>query len=95
MAAIGGQWGEWWTLPRLSHAVQEICQCFAIIILSLKGPTVNSLRKLSQLSRFGAFCHGVTFGFDVIGVNVLHQVVVSLKCESAGVSVHQATRRFR
>ena len=23
MAAIGGQWGEWWTLPRLSPPVQE------------------------------------------------------------------------
>jgi hypothetical protein len=23
MAADGGQWGEWWTLPRLSPPVQE------------------------------------------------------------------------
>ena len=23
MAAIGGQWGEWWTLPRLSPPIQE------------------------------------------------------------------------
>ena len=23
MAAIGGQWGEWWTLPQLSSPIQE------------------------------------------------------------------------
>ena len=62
-------------------------QCFPIFFVGRIAITHVSGNLF--FGRTVTLCHGVTFGFDVVGVNVLHQIVVKLKGESAWVSVLQ------
>jgi hypothetical protein len=51
MAPLGGVWEVWWTVWRLSHAVQKIMQRLHIVCLSLKDPTMNSTGVLRLRGR--------------------------------------------
>lgn len=44
MAPLGGVWWEWWTVLRLSQTVDVVCECFLIIVLSLKHATMDRPR---------------------------------------------------
>ena len=71
-------WLKWWTVRKLSHAVEEVCHRFAIVCLSLKGPTVDRPRILCLRGRGLAVCQIVTAlkqGLDVgVGSGFVHAV---------------------
>ena len=68
MAPHRGVWGKWWTVRRLSHAVEHFGNRFPILFLSLKDATVDSLGELAHLGGRG---HVVTpLGVDLCDVGV-------------------------
>jgi hypothetical protein len=68
IAPLGGVWGEWWTVRRLSHAVEHFGNRLSILFLSLKDATVDSLGELAHLGGRG---HVVTpLGVDLCDVGV-------------------------
>ena len=80
MAPQGVLWLKWWTVRKLSHAVQEVCHRFAIVCLSLKGPTVDRPRILCLRGRGLAVCQIVPHlqqGGNVgVGSGFVHAVIL-------------------
>ena len=72
MAPHRGVWWEWWTVLRLSHAIQEVCHRLLIIVLSLKDATVDSTGELPLAS--GCVGQVTTLGEDLLSVGVVRFV---------------------
>ena len=68
MAPHRGVLGEWWTVRRLSHAIEHFGNRFPILCLSLKDATVDSLGELAHLGRGGHIVP--TLGVDLSDVGV-------------------------
>jgi len=69
MAPLGGVWGSWWTVPQLSHAVQEVVQRLPIFCLSLEDLPMD----LPRVGRLGGGCLA---GFLALGEDLIDVVVV-------------------
>ena len=61
-------WVHWWTVLRLSHTIQEVCQRFLISVLSLKDATVDSTGELPLTG--GCVGQVTTLGEDLLSVGV-------------------------
>ena len=88
MAPLGVVWGNPVPLVRLSHAVQEVCHRFAIVCLSLKGPTVDRPRILCLRGRGLAVCQIVPHlqqGGNVgVGSGFVHAVILQGQATVSG-----------
>ena len=64
--------------PQLSHPVEHVSDCLTILFLSLKGPTVDSLRELTHLGRGGHVVPtlGVDLGDVGVGSGFVHAVII-------------------
>jgi len=69
MAPLGGVWGVEWTVPQLSHAVEEVVQRLPIFCLSLEDSPMD-------LPRIGGRGGGRLAGFLALGEDLLHVGVV-------------------
>ena len=72
MAPHRGVWWEWWTVLRLSHAIQEVCHRLLIIVLSLKDATMDSTGELPLTC--GCVGQVTTLGEDLLSVGVVRFV---------------------
>ena len=82
MAPHRGVWWEWWTVLRLSHAIQEVCHRLLIIVLSLKDATMDSTGELTLAS--GSVGQVTTLGEDLLSVGVSGFVHESMMAHPGG-----------
>lgn len=82
MAPHGGVWEDWWTVPELSHAVQEVMQGFGILCLSLKDSPMDSTGVLVTGGRCLAGL--ASLSDDLSGVRVVCFHAVILQGQGAG-----------
>ena len=78
MAPLGGVWGIWWTVRRLSQTIQEVCHRFPILCLSLKGTVPDSTGVLCLRGRGGHVVPtlGVDLGDVGVGSGFVHETIV-------------------
>lgn len=77
MAPLGGVWGDWWTVPELSHAIQKIGKRLSILCLRLKATGADSTGELPLRGRrlAGLFA----LGEDLLNVGVVcHAVIIGM-----------------
>ena len=89
MHRIGGESKGPGPVPQLSHPVEHLSDRFPILFLSLKGPTVDSLRELTHLSRGGHVVPtlGVDLGDVGVGSGFVHADILDTGGDGSGVQV--------
>ena len=95
-------WLKWWTVRKLSHAVQEVCHRLIILGFGLKGATVDRPRILCLRSRGLAVCQIVPAlqqGLNVgVGSGFVHAVILQGQAAGSGgrcatcQTVHQSNK---
>jgi len=75
--------------PQASHAVEHLSDCLAILLLSLKGATVDSLGELAQLSRSGHIVATLSVDLSDVGVGsgFVHATIISTGSDALGAMV--------